>query len=559
LVILAVVVSVVAAGAGVTDSFTTDDASRVDVQVGPRFSIPSADDLNRTAFPTNPPGRQVTFVTDDGGRLNVVRETLRSDSLTMTVPVRNRGDGSGVVRLTPTVQSSSTQFELSVVPISESLAENSSFVRVTDHVVGSEGTVFVELPPETAVDGVPAVNVTLNFGERPETPLDVAVGLSPVDGSASVGGGSVVSPTTQNESDGGEGTDAESDRGRNTNGNKNGSATNDDGTDENGDEDDGESSENGSDGTRNKDDGSGKDENEENASARVEAQTVVFEQKNEDALRSFDPADGETVEYGDGLVAKALGPQANLAGDLRTEVPFVGDDQRLRTVNASDRPRTLLTKETNGDVDLNQDVRLGVADVDGDGHLSVLLSDNDDRLRRYEPATDQLVTLVGGGDEFSPHSVAGVVEDGTETGLFFTDSDGRLLRLDLGNRDANRSENENGNRNETTTVEIVGVTVESPVEVGSPFVDTDGVARVPVVLEDETVVLVDTNGTTTALTDRGQPTGSLATVDIDDDGAHEVVFTDGASDNRLVVVELDGSTRGFPTDANRTEGNTGVA
>jgi hypothetical protein len=78
---------------------------------------------------------------------------------------------------------------------------------------------------------------------------------------------------------------------------------------------------------------------------------------------------------------------------------------------------------------------------------------------------------------------------------------------------------------------------------------------------NESVVLVNRTGGTRTLTTEGQPTGGLATVDIDDDNTTEILFANGNNNNRINVVELNGDTRKLTSTPNnvRADGNTGVS
>ncbi len=280
----------------------------------------------------------------------------------------------------------------------------------------------------------------------------------------------------------------------------------------------------------------------EAAVSPVEAQTVVFNEKNQAKLRSVRPNTNQ--EFGTNIQTKSLGPQTQLFGDSRTEIPFIGNNKRLTAVNQSGNVRTLLTKSENGGVDLREGVRLGVADIDGDGRTAVIFSDNNGRIRRYEPETDEVKTVLSTSG-VDAHSIGGLADfdsDGSRDELIFTDTNKnvRILQTDTG------------------TVETTGFATKNKIKIGSPVVDS-GSVKLPAVNADESVVLVNRTGGTRTLTTEGQPTGGLATVDIDDDNTTEILFANGNNNNRINVVEFNGNTTELTSTPNKADGNTGVS
>ena len=280
----------------------------------------------------------------------------------------------------------------------------------------------------------------------------------------------------------------------------------------------------------------------EAAVSPVEAQTIVFNEKNQAKLRSVRPNTNQ--EFGTNIQTKSLGPQTQLFGDSQTEIPFIGNNKRLKAVNQSGNVRTLLNKSENGGVDLREGVRLGAADIDSDGRTAVIFSDNNGRIRRYEPETDELKTVLSTSG-VDAHSIGGLADfdsDGSRDELIFTDANKnvRILQTDTG------------------TIETTGFATKNKIKIGSPIVDS-GKVKLPAVNANESVVLVNRTGGTRTLTTEGQPTGGLATVDIDDDKTTEILFANGNNNNRINVVELNGDTRELTSTPNKADGNTGVS
>jgi len=95
---------------------------------------------------------------------------------------------------------------------------------------------------------------------------------------------------------------------------------------------------------------------------------------------------------------------------------------------------------------------------------------------------------------------------------------------------------------DTGTIETTGFATKNKIKIGSPIVDS-GKVKLPAVNANEAVVLVNRTGGTRTLTTKGQPTGGLATVDIDDDtplryySLTEIIIIVSMSSNSMEIQE----------------------
>jgi hypothetical protein len=283
---------------------------------------------------------------------------------------------------------------------------------------------------------------------------------------------------------------------------------------------------------------------DEPSRTNLEAPTVVYNEKDTDALNALDST-GSPEQYA-AVKTKSLGPQADLFGDSRAEIPYVGNNGNLNVVNSSGVVTTVLTKAENGGVDLIQPTRLGVADVDGDGTPAILFGDNNGRLRRHEVATDETRTVLN-RDGTSVHSVGGMADfdtDGVDDDIVITDGDSNEVVYYDRSADTVQSAN--------------GFSTKNSIKIGSPAdFDGDGTPRVPAVNANDEIVLVGAGSTTTVAVS-GQPTGGLSSVDIDNDGGLEIVFANGNNNNAIRLAELNGSVRSAGSQQLNSDGN-GVA
>ncbi len=277
---------------------------------------------------------------------------------------------------------------------------------------------------------------------------------------------------------------------------------------------------------------------DEPSNGRLEEQTIVYNEKNRDALKSLDSS-GSPEQYA-AVKTKSLGPEADLFGDSRTEVPYVGNNGELNVVNSSGVVTTVLTKSENGGTDLKQSTRLGVADIDDDGDPAILFSDNDGRLRRHEVSTDETRTVFNGN--INIHSVGGIADfdtDGNSDDIVITDANKNVRYYD---RSVDSIESANG------------FSTKNKIQIGSPVdFNGDGIPRVPAINTNDEIVRVGANSTTTVTTS-GQPTGGMGSVDIDDDGQFEIIFADGNNNNQVKIAEINGSVRAAGSQLN-SDGN----
>jgi hypothetical protein len=283
---------------------------------------------------------------------------------------------------------------------------------------------------------------------------------------------------------------------------------------------------------------------DEPSRTKLEASTVVYNEKDTDALNALD-ATGSPEQYA-AVKTQSLGPQADLFGDARAEVPYIGNDGNLNVVNSSGVVKTVVTKQENGDVDLIQPTRLGVADVDDDGTPAILFGDNEGRLRRHEVATDETNTVFDGNT--SVHSVGGMSDfdaDGDDDDIVITDGDSKnVVYYD---------------QSEETVRSADDFSTKNSIKIGSPAdFNGDGTPRVPAVNASDGIVLVGADSTT-GVTNDGQPAGALSSVDIDDDSELEIVFANGNNNNKIKIVEINGSVRSAGSKPPLNSDGNGVA
>ncbi|WP_435096150.1 PKD domain-containing protein [Halarchaeum sp. P4] len=202
--------------------------------------------------------------------------------------------------------------------------------------------------------------------------------------------------------------------------------------------------------------------------------------------------------------ASAVGPLADLDGDGRREAPYVTSNGALKTIDSGGETTTLVS----GGVRASK-TRLGVADVDGDGTLSVLYVNTQDSGHVYG------VEAGGSPREVVAASASAVV------GYADMDGDGTTDVVFLGS--SSTVKYASGGSVTGTGYSSVGSNNGIGVGAAADY-DGDGTARAAVVDGSNQLKLVAADGSTTVLA-RDAAKAPAGAADIAGDDSPDVLYT----------------------------------